>query len=97
METSASFEARYAPLPYPTNQVPTLGFKSNRGDLRATPTGFSHSMKHTPALSVRLNFEKLSILPVFAGKMTNAWQTGPCNRRVTVFRVLGVLIVTGVI
>ncbi len=22
METSASFEARYAPLPYPTNQVP---------------------------------------------------------------------------
>src|ERR1700674_1161744 len=24
METSASFEARYAPLPYPTNQVPDL-------------------------------------------------------------------------
>jgi hypothetical protein len=23
METSASFEARYAPLPYPTNQVGT--------------------------------------------------------------------------
>jgi hypothetical protein len=26
METSASFEARYAPLPYPTNQVPKPAF-----------------------------------------------------------------------
>ncbi len=26
METSASFEARYAPLPYPTNQVVLTGF-----------------------------------------------------------------------